>query len=66
MTTHEYTLNDVEQKLDIISNISIFLNTESCTNEIRRTLMDHLQNEIESMQGILLFVQTMMSANDEN
>ncbi|MBY7672745.1 RstC protein [Vibrio anguillarum] len=53
MTMKEYTLSDVVSKLNAISNISIFLGTGDCPDEIAFNLRDHMHDEIENLQGML-------------
>lgn len=57
MTMKEYTLSDVESKLNAISNISIFLGTGDCPDEIAFNLRDHMHDEIENLQGMLSFIR---------
>lgn len=57
MTIKEYTLSDLESKLDEISNISIFLGTGNCPKEIAFNLHDHMQNEIETLQSMMSFMR---------
>ncbi|MDD9180725.1 MULTISPECIES: RstC protein [Aliivibrio] len=57
MTVKEYTLTDLEAKINNISSISMFLRTESCPKDISISLQDHMQEEIENLQGILSFMQ---------
>ena len=56
MTMKEYTLDDTQQKLDDISNISLFLKSGSCPSNISCELMEHLQEEIELAQSMLSFL----------
>ncbi|SON48610.1 hypothetical protein [Vibrio tapetis] len=57
MTVKEYTLSDAEAKLDTIASISLFLSTGNCPREIAFNLQDHMQDEIENLQGILGFMR---------
>ncbi|HDM8044644.1 TPA: RstC protein [Vibrio campbellii] len=57
MTIKEYTLSDLESKLNEISNISIFLGTGDCPREIAYELHDHMNEQIESLQGMLSFMR---------
>ncbi|EGU0147484.1 RstC protein [Vibrio parahaemolyticus] len=56
MTVKEYTLTDVEEKLNDIASITLFLSSGSCPKEISFNLMDHLQDEIENLQHIVGFM----------
>lgn len=53
MTVKEYTLSDLESKLNEISNISIFLGTGDCPKEIANDLYDHMNDQIEELQGMV-------------
>ena len=50
MTVKEYTLTDLEVKINEISSISMFLSTGSCPKEISFNLQDHMQDEIDKLQ----------------
>ncbi|MEZ8288058.1 MULTISPECIES: RstC protein [unclassified Vibrio] len=57
MTVKEYTLSDLESKLNEISNISIFLGTGDCPKEIAYSLHDHMNDQIEELQGMVSFMR---------
>ncbi|MEZ8932385.1 MULTISPECIES: RstC protein [unclassified Vibrio] len=57
MTVKEYTLSDLESKLNEISNISIFLGTGDCPKEIAYNLHDHINDQIEELQGMVSFMR---------
>ncbi|CAK2193928.1 RstC protein [Vibrio crassostreae] len=57
MTVKEYTLSDLESKLNEISNISIFLGTGDCPKEISYNLHDHMNDQIEELQGMVSFMR---------
>nr|AKN38108.1 hypothetical protein [Vibrio tasmaniensis] len=57
MTVKEYTLSDLESKLNEISNISIFLGTGDCPKEIAYNLHDHMNDQIEELQGMVSFMR---------
>lgn len=57
MTVKEYTLSDLESKLNEISNISIFLGTGNCPKEIAYNLHDHMNDQIEELQGMVSFMR---------
>ena len=57
MTVKEYTLSDAEAKLNEISNISIFLSTGDCPQEIAYNLQDHMQEQIETLQGMISYMR---------
>lgn len=57
MTAKEYTLSDLESKLNEISNISIFLGTGDCPKEIALNLHDYMHDQIEQLQGMISFMQ---------
>lgn len=57
MTMKEYTLSDVESKLNAISNISVFLTNGDCPDDIAVNLRNHLHDEIETLQGMLSFIR---------
>ena len=57
MTAKEYTLSDLESKLNEISNISIFLGTGDCPKEIAYDLHDHMNGQIEELQGMVSFMR---------
>lgn len=59
MTVKEYTLSDAEDKLNNIANLSIFLNSGACPKEISYNLMDHMHEEIESLQGMLGYMRIL-------
>ncbi len=53
MTIKEYTLTDLEDKLTDISNISLFLTTGACPDEVSYTLTDHMHQNIEKLQSMI-------------
>ncbi|HCE1484563.1 RstC protein [Vibrio parahaemolyticus] len=57
MTIKEYTLSDLESKLNEISNISLFLGTGDCPKEIAFSLHDHMHEQIEQLQGMVSFMR---------
>lgn len=57
MTVKEYTLSDLESKLNEISNISVFLGTGDCPREIAYNLHDHMHEQIEQLQGMVSFMR---------
>ncbi len=57
MNIQEYTLSDLESKVNEISNISLFLGTGDCPKEIAFNLHDHMHEQIESLQGMLSFMR---------
>ncbi len=57
MSLKEYTLSDLESKLDEISNVSFFLATGHCPQQIAFELQEHLQTEIELMQHMVGFMR---------
>ena len=57
MTAKEYTLTDLELKINEISSISMFLSTGSCPKEIAFNLQDHMQDEIENLQGMVSYMK---------
>lgn len=57
MTVKEYTLTDLEVKINEISNISVFLGTGCCPKEIAFNLQDHMHDEIVNLQGMLSFMR---------
>ncbi|MEZ8605540.1 RstC protein [Vibrio sp. 10N.222.49.A3] len=57
MTAKEYTLTDLEVKINEISSISMFLSTGSCPKEIAFNLQDHMQDEIENLQGMVSYMK---------
>lgn len=57
MTVKEYTLSDLESKLNEISNISMFLGTGDCPKEMASNLHEHMHDEIENLQGMLSFMR---------
>ena len=57
MTVKEYTLSDLESKLNEISNISIFLGTGDCPKEIAYNLHDHMNDQIEGLQRMVSFMR---------
>lgn len=57
MNVKEYTLSDLESKLNEISNISMFLGTGDCPKEMASKLHGHMQDEIENLQGMLSFMR---------
>ena len=57
MTVKEYTLSDLESKLNEISNISIFLGNGDCPKEMASNLHEHMHDEIENLQGMLSFMR---------
>ncbi|MEZ8790647.1 RstC protein [Vibrio splendidus] len=57
MTAKEYTLTDLEVNINEISSISMFLSTGSCPKEIAFNLQDHMQDEIENLQGMVSYMK---------
>jgi hypothetical protein len=57
MTVKEYTLTDLEVKINEISNVSMFLATGSCPKEIAFNLHDHMQDEIETLQAMVSYMK---------
>ena len=57
MSIREYTLTDAESKLNDIAGISLFLSAGSCPKELESKLIDHMQDEIETLQGMLSFMR---------
>ncbi|RBW65974.1 RstC protein [Vibrionales bacterium C3R12] len=57
MTAKEYTLSDLESKLNEISNISIFLGTGDCPGEIASSLHSHMHDQIDQLQGMMSFMR---------
>ncbi|MEZ8902614.1 MULTISPECIES: RstC protein [unclassified Vibrio] len=57
MTAKEYTLTDLEEKINEISSISMFLSMGSCPKEIAFNLQDHMQDEIENLQGMVSYMK---------
>lgn len=57
MTAKEYTLTDLEVKINEISNVSMFLATGSCPKEIAFNLHDHMQDEIETLQAMVSYMK---------
>lgn len=57
MTIKEYTLEDAESKLNEIADTSLFLSSGSCPSDISSNLMDHMLDEIDTLQGILSFMR---------
>lgn len=53
MTIQEYTLIDVQDTLNDISNISLFLCSGACPEQLTDPLKEHLQREIELAQIML-------------
>jgi hypothetical protein len=53
MTIQEYTLTDLEDKLTDISNVSLFLTTGACPEEIASRLHEHMHEQIENLQGMM-------------
>ncbi|TKF20764.1 RstC protein [Vibrio genomosp. F6] len=66
MTIKGYTFTDAESKLNDISNISVFLSTGSCPKEISFGLIDHMHDEIETLQGILSFIRELKLKTDQS
>lgn len=56
MSIQEYTLMDLESKLNQISNMSLFLATGSCPDSISSELHDHLHEEVETLQSMIAFM----------
>lgn len=53
---NQYSLLDAKQRLDSISDIAIFVHSNACPQDIRFKLIDHLQDEIETLQFMLSFM----------
>lgn len=53
----DFSLYDVELKLNEISNISLFLGTGDCPKSVSFDLHDHMHQQIESLQSIVGFIR---------
>ncbi|ENH0544003.1 DNA polymerase III subunit alpha [Vibrio parahaemolyticus] len=55
----EYTLDDAQAVANDLSDISLFLNSESCQNneELRAVVWERMQSQVENLQGILTWLE---------
>lgn len=55
----EYTLDDAQAVANDLSDISLFLNSESCQNneELRAAVWERMQSQVENLQGILTWLE---------
>ncbi|MFV8453315.1 hypothetical protein ACNO65_25140, partial [Vibrio campbellii] len=49
----DFSLSDLESKLNEISNISLFLGTGDCPKAISFELHDHMHHQIEQLQSMV-------------
>lgn len=60
----DYSLSDLELKLNEISSISLFLSTGNCPKAISYELHDHMHAEIERLQSMLCFIRLAPSVRE--
>lgn len=61
----KYTLADVSAKVNRLHSISMFLDSGAYTDDIRAGITEHLLNEIESLQGVLMYAQVFSLASGD-
>jgi hypothetical protein len=59
----KYTLADVSDKVNRLHSISMFLDSGAYTDDIRAGITEHLLNEIESLQGLLMYAKVFSLAS---
>ena len=61
----KYTLADVSAKVNRLHSISMFLDSGAYTDDIRAGITGHLLDEIESLQGVLMYAQVFSLASGD-
>ncbi|MEZ9441390.1 hypothetical protein [Vibrio atlanticus] len=59
----KFTLDDISDQVNRLHSISMFLESGAYTDDIRAGITEHLLNEIESLQGVLMHARVFSLAS---